>query len=145
MSDDVELGPIDLVVIGYPKGAPMTGEGASIMVDLVQRGIIRVLDATIVVKEEDGTFTGLSVTDMDQDRAGDFVIFEGATTGLIGDEDLAMVAELMEPGDAAAAILYENRWAAPFASAVRRSGGRLIMSERIGAQDLMDAIEMLGD
>jgi hypothetical protein len=145
MSDDVELGPIDLVVIGYPKGAPMTGEGASIMVDLVQRGIIRVLDATIVVKEEDGTFTGLSVTDMDQGRAGDFVIFEGATTGLIGDEDLAMVAELMEPGDAAAAILYENRWAAPFASAVRRSGGRLIMSERIGAQDLMDAIEMLGD
>ena len=145
MSDDVELGPIDLVVIGYPKGSPMTGEGASIMVDLVQRGIIRVLDATIVVKEEDGTFTGMSVSDMDQDRAGDFIIFEGATTGLIGDEDLAMVAELMEPGDAAAAILYENRWAAPFASAVRRSGGRLIMSERIGAQDLMDALEMLGD
>lgn len=145
MSDDVELGPIDLVVIGYPKGAPMTGEGVPILVDLVQRGIIRVLDATIVVKEEDGTFTGLSVSDMDQDRVGDFVIFEGATTGLIGDEDLAMVAELMEPGDAAAAILYENRWAAPFASAVRRSGGRLIMSERIGAQDLMDAIELLGD
>jgi hypothetical protein len=145
MSDDVELGPIDLVVIGYPKGAPMTGEGVPILVDLVQRGIIRVLDATIVVKEEDGTFTGLSVSDMDQDRVGDFVIFEGATTGLIGDEDLAMVAELMEPGDAAAAILYENRWAAPFASAVRRSGGRLIMSERIGAQDLMDALEMLGD
>jgi hypothetical protein len=142
---DVELGPVDLVVIGYPKGAPMTGEAAPIMVDLVQRGLIRVLDATIVVKEEDGTFSGASVSDMDQDRAGDFVLFEGATTGLIGDEDLALVAEAMEPGDAAAAILYENRWAAPFAAAVRRSGGRLIFSERIGVQDLMDALEQLGD
>jgi hypothetical protein len=145
MSDDIELGPIDLVVIGYPKGAPMTGEAIPILVDLVERGVIRVLDATIVVKEEDGTFSGLAVSDMDQDRAGDFVIFEGATTGLIGDDDLALIAEVMEPGDAAAAILYENRWAAPFAGAVRRSGGRLLMSERITAQDLLDAAELLGD
>lgn len=145
MSDDIDLGPIDLVVIGYPKGAPMTGEGIPILLDLVDRGVIRVLDATIVIKEEDGTFSGVAVSDLDQDRAGDFVIFEGATTGLIGDEDLALIAEVMEPGDAAAAILYENRWAAPFASAVRRSGGRLLLSERITAQDLMDAAALLGD
>jgi hypothetical protein len=145
MSDDIDLGPIDLVVIGYPKGAPMTGEAIPIMLDLVERGVIRVLDATIVIKEQDGTFSGVAVSDLDEDQAGDFVVFAGATTGLIGDDDLALIAEAMEPGDAAAAILYENRWAAPFASAVRRSGGRLIMSERITVQDLMDAAELLGD
>jgi hypothetical protein len=145
MSDDIDLGPIDLVVIGYPKGAPMTGEGIPILLDLVERGVIRVLDATIVIKEQDGTFSGVAVSDLDEGQAGDFVVFAGATTGLIGDDDLALIAEAMEPGDAAAAILYENRWAAPFASAVRRSGGRLIMSERITVQDLMDAAELLGD
>lgn len=145
MSDDLDLGPIDLVVIGYPKGAPMTGEGIPILLDLVERGVIRVLDATIVIKEQDGTFSGVAVSDLDEDMAGDFVVFAGATTGLIGDEDLALIAEVMEPGDAAAAILYENRWAAPFASAVRRSGGRLLLSERITAQDLMDAAALLGD
>ena len=142
MSDE-ELGPIDLVVIGYPPGAPMTGEAAEIMVDLVERGIIRVLDATLVVKQDDGTFSGLSVSDMEADRIGGFAVFEGAGTGLVGDEDLAVVAEAMEPGSAAAIIVYENTWAAPFAAAVRRNGGRLIASERVGAQDLMDALEAL--
>jgi uncharacterized membrane protein len=140
---DEELGPIDLVVIGYPAGSPMTGEAAPLMVDLVERGIIRVLDATFVVKQEDGTFSGISATDMDQDTIGEFAVFEGATTGIVGDDDLAAIAEAMEPGSAAAVILYENRWAAPFAAAVRRNGGRLIASERIGAQDLLDALDQL--
>lgn len=140
---DEELGPIDLVVIGYPAGSPMTGEAAPLLVDLVDRGIIRVLDATFVVKQEDGTFSGITASDMDRDTIGEFAVFEGATTGIVGDDDVAAVAEAMEPGSAAAVILYENRWAAPFAAAVRRNGGRLIASERIGAQDLMDALEQL--
>jgi hypothetical protein len=140
---DEDLGPIDLVVIGYPPGAPMTGEAATIMVDLVERGIIRVLDATFVIKQDDGSFSGVSVGDMEEDRVGEFAVFEGARTGLVGDDDLAQVAEAMEPGSAAAVIVYENRWAAPFAAAVRRNGGRLIASERIGAQDLMDALEAI--
>ncbi len=138
-----ELGPIDLVVIGYPAGAPMTGEAVPILLDLVDRGVVRVLDATFVVKNGDGTFDGIAVGEMDAERIGGFVAFEGAGSGLVGDEDLAEIAEAMEPGDAAAVILYENRWAAPFAAAVRSSGGRLIASERIGVQDLIDALDEL--
>lgn len=142
MSEE-ELGPIDLVVIGYPAGSPMTGEAAGYLVDLVDRGLIRVLDATFVIKQEDGTFSGMAVADMDDEQIGDFAVFEGAGTGLVSEGDLAYVAEAMEPGDAAAVILYENRWAAPFAAAVRRNGGRMIASERIPVQDLMDALEAL--
>lgn len=140
---DEEIGPIDLVVIGYPAGAPMTGEAAPLLVELVERGVIRVLDAMVVVKAGDGTFAGLAIGEMDRDRVGAFAVFEAATSGLIGDDDLEQIAQAMEPGDAAAVIIYENTWAAPFAAAVRRSGGRLLMSERVGAQDLMDALDAL--
>ena len=143
-TDDVEdLGPIDMVVIGYPAGAPMTGEGAALMVDLVQRGIIRVLDATIIIAEGDGKFSGISIEDMDDERIGDFTVFQGASSGLVGDDDLGQIASAMEPGEAAVVIVYENRWAAPFAAAVRRNGGRLIASERITVQDLVDALDQL--
>jgi hypothetical protein len=142
MNDNEEdLGPIDIVVIGYPPGAPMTGEAVPIMLDLVDRGIVRVLDATFVIKEEDGTFSGVDLANLDADSAGDLTVFAGASTGLISDDDVAMIAAEMEPGSAAMTIVYENRWAAPFAAAVRRNGGRLIASERIGTQDLIDALD----
>jgi hypothetical protein len=141
--DIEDLGPIDIVVIGYPAGAPMTGEAATIMVDLVDRGIIRVLDATIVIAEGDGKFSGISIEDMDDERIGEFAVFQGATSGLVGDDDLGQVASAMEPGEAAVVIVYENRWAAPFAAAVRRNGGRLIASERVTVQDLVDALDAL--
>jgi hypothetical protein len=141
--DIEDLGPIDIVVIGYPAGAPMTGEAATIMVDLVDRGIIRVLDATIVIAEGDGKFSGISIEDMDDERIGEFAVFQGATSGLVGDDDLGQVASAMEPGETAVVIVYENRWAAPFAAAVRRNGGRLIASERVTVQDLVDALDAL--
>ena len=139
--NEEELGPIDIVVIGYPPGAPMTGEAVPIMLDLVDRGIVRVLDALFVIKEADGTFSGVDLADLDADTAGDLTVFAGASTGLIGDSDVAMLAAEMEPGGAAMAIVYENHWAAPFAAAVRRNGGRLIASERISTQDLIDALD----
>jgi hypothetical protein len=140
-ANEEDLGPIDIVVIGYPPGAPMTGEAVPIMLDLVDRGIVRVLDALFVTKEEDGTFTGIDLADLDADSAGDLTVFAGASTGLISDDDVAKVAAEMEPGSAAMTIVYENRWAAPFAAAVRRNGGRLIASERISTQDLIDALD----
>jgi len=139
--NEEDLGPIDIVVIGYPPGAPMTGEAVPIMLDLVDRGIVRVLDALFVTKEEDGTFSGIDLANLDAGSAGDLTVFAGASTGLIGDDDIALVAAEMEPGSGALAIVYENRWAAPFAAAVRRNGGRLIASERIGTQDLIDALD----
>jgi Family of unknown function (DUF6325) len=139
--NEVELGPIDIVVIGYPPGAPMTGEAVPIMLDLVDQGIVRVLDALFVTKEEDGTFSGVDLANLDADSAGDLTLFAGASTGLIGESDIALIAEEMEPGSAALTIVYENRWAAPFAAAVRRNGGRLIASERVSTQDLIDALD----
>jgi len=139
--NEVELGPIDIVVIGYPPGAPMTGEAVPILLDLVDRGIVRVLDALFVIKEEDGTFSGVDLANLDAESAGDLAVFAGASTGLIGDEDIALVAAELEPGSAAVTIVYENRWAAPFAAAVRRNGGRLIASERVSTQDLIDALD----
>lgn len=140
-ANDVELGPIDMVVIGYPPGAAMTGEAIPIMLDLVDRGVVRVLDALFVTKNEDGTFSGFDMADLDADSVGDLTVFAGASTGLIHDDDVALVAEEIEPGTGAVMIVYENSWAAPFAAAVRRNGGRLIASERISSQDLIDALD----
>ena len=136
-----EFGPVDVVVIGYPPGAPMTGEAVPKFVDLVDRGIIRVLDALLVRKDADGTFSGFDLADLDQDTAGDLTVFAGATTGLLDDDDVALTAAEIEPGSAAVMIVYENRWAAPFIAAVRRNGGVLIASQRVGVQDLADALD----
>jgi hypothetical protein len=140
-ASEMELGPIDIVVIGYPAGAPMTGEAAPLLVDLVDRGIIRVLDAMFVIKNEDGTFSGFEARDLDDKDVGDFTLFDGASSGLLGDDDAAKVADEIEPGSAAVMIVYENRWAAPFIAAVRRNGGVPIAFERIPAPDVIDALE----
>jgi len=136
-----ELGPIDIVVIAYPADAPMSGDAVPIFVDLVERGIIRVLDVLIVRQNEDGTVSGFEATDLDGDSIGDLKVFEGASTGLLGEDDVAAVGETIEPGSAAVMIVYENRWAAPFAAAVRRNGGVLVANHRITAQELMDALD----
>ena len=140
-ASEAELGPIDVVVIGYPPGAPMTGEAVPILLDLVERGIIRVFDALLVRKDEDGTVSGFNLADLDEDNVGDLSVFAGASTGLLGDNDVALAAAELEPGAAAVMIVYENRWAAPFAAAVRRNGGVLIANERITVQDLVDALD----
>ena len=111
------------------------------LLDLVDRGVIRVLDAMFVKKELDGSFAGFAAKDLDAQDVGDFTFFEGASSGLLGEEDAATAAEAIEPGSAAAMIVYENRWAAPFAAAVRRNGGVLVDNQRITAQELMDALD----
>jgi hypothetical protein len=138
---DEELGPIDIVVIAFPAGSPMTGDAVPIVLDLVDRGIIRVLDAMFVVKEEDGTFAGFEATDLESHSVGDFKAFEGASSGLLGDDDVATAADALEPGSGAVMIVYENRWAAPFAAAVRRNGGILVDFQRIPVQDLIASLE----
>jgi hypothetical protein len=138
---DEELGPIDIVVIGYPADAPMTGEAAPLLLDLVERGIVRVLDVLFVTANEDGTVSGFEAIDLDEKGVGDFKIFEGASSGLLGEDDVATAADAIEPGGAAVMIVYENRWAAPFAAAVRRNGGVLIDNQRIPVQDLVGALD----
>lgn len=138
-----EFGPIDLVVIAYPPGAPLTGEALPILLDLVDRHIVRVLDALFVQKNEDGTFSGFNAQDLTADSVGEFTVLEGASSGLLGDDDAAAAAEGIEPGSAAVMILYENTWAAPFAAAVRRNGGVLVDNQRIPHADVIDALDSL--
>jgi hypothetical protein len=140
-ADELEPGPVDVVVIGYPPGAPATGEAIPILLDLVDRGIIRVLDALFVRKEADGAFSGFDIADLDGATAGDLTVFAGATSGLLDDDDVAATAAEIEPGSAAVMIVYENKWAAHFIAAVRRNGGELIAQQRVGAQQVIDALD----
>jgi Family of unknown function (DUF6325) len=136
-----ELGPVDIVVIAYPAGAPMTGEAVPILLDLVDRGIIRVLDAMFVVKQADGTYSGFEATNLDSKGVGDLAAFEGASSGLLGEDDVATAGAEIEPGSAAVILVYENRWAAPFAAAVRRNGGTLVGFQRVPVEDLIASLE----
>ena len=140
---DEELGPIDIVVIAYPAGAPMTGEAVPFLLDLVDRGIVRVLDAMFVMKDEDGTFSAFDARNLDGKGVGDFAVFEGASSGLLGEDDAATAAEALEPGSAAVMIVYENRWAAPLVAAIRRNGGVPVAFERVRPEDLMEAVDAM--
>jgi hypothetical protein len=136
-----ELGPIDVVVIAYPAGAPMTGGAIPLFLDLVDRGIIRVFDALFVRKAQDASFSSFDLADLDHDSVGDLTAFAGASTGLLSDDDVALAAREIEPGTGALLIVYENRWAGPFVAAVRRNGGELIAFERIRTRDLITALD----
>lgn len=142
MSDtDIELGPIDYIVLEWPAGKQPSGEGLPILVDLVDRGLIRVLDLAFVRKEEDGTIVGLDLNEMDGDQT--LTVFEGASSGLLGDDDYAEASAAIEPGCSAALLVYENTWAAPFATAVRRSGAQLVASGRIPVNAIIAALDEL--
>jgi hypothetical protein len=142
-NDELELGPVDIVVIGFPADAPRTGESIPLFIDLVDRGIIRVLDVLIVQKEADGTVAGIELTDLDGDGVTDLRVFEGARTGMLGDEDAEAAGEGLEAGETAVLICFENAWAAPFATAVRRNGGQLLAFQRVPAEEVIAAAEAL--
>jgi hypothetical protein len=141
MTDDLdEIGPIDYVVVEFP-GSRMTGEGLPLLVDLVDRGIIRLLDLVFVKKELDGSVIGMAIADLDHDGELDLAVFEGASSGLLGQDDIDEASGVLEPGSSAGILVYENRWAAPFAAALRRGGGQLVASGRIPVQDLLAALD----
>jgi len=142
-NEELELGPVDVVVIGYPKDAPRTGEAIPLFIDLVDKGVVRVLDVLLVQKDDDGTISGVEITDIDGDGVDDLVVFAGARTGMLGEEDASTAGEALEPGEAAVMICFENTWAAPFATAVRRNGGRVLAFERVAAQDVLDTLDAL--
>jgi hypothetical protein len=144
MSDkETELGPVDYLIVEWPPGKQPTGEGLGVLADLTDRGLIRVLDLAFVRKEQDGGVSGLAIMDIDSDGDLDLVQFEGASSGLLGQEDYDEAGAALEPGASAAILLYENRWARPFVAAVARSGAQLVASGRISAGDLVGAAEAL--
>lgn len=142
-SDDIELGPVDIVVIGFPPGAPKTGSSIPMFVDLVDRGIIRVLDVLMVQKDAEGTVAALDIKDLGDEVSTDLIVFDGARSGMLGDEDADVAGEGLEPGEAAVMICFENTWAAPFATEVRRNGGRMLAFQRVPAEEVIEIVQAL--
>ena len=143
MSDDLELGPIDYLVVEFPR-EDMRGEGLPLLVDLVERGIIRILDLTFVTKDEDGNVTVLDLADEDADGRLELSVFQGASSGLIGADEIDEAASVLRPGTSAGILVYENTWAAPFVSALRRNGAQVVAGGRIPVTDLLQALETAG-
>jgi hypothetical protein len=143
MEDELDaLGPIDFVLLEFP-GTRMGDEPAQALLDLVDRGIIRIYDLLVIRKEEDGSFSGLDIEELTQDEVGSFTAFTGASSGLLADEDLAQAGEALEPGTTAVLIVFENTWAAPFAVAARKAGGQLVAFDRIPVQQLLARLDEL--
>jgi hypothetical protein len=134
------MGPIDYLVVEFP-GSRMTGKGLPMLVDLVDRGIIRIIDLVFVRKELDGSVRGMAIADLDRDGQLDLAVFEGASSGLLGQDDLDEAGGALEPGSSAGILVYENRWAAPLAREIRRGGGQLVASGRIPVQAVLAALD----
>ena len=135
-----ELGPVDYLVIEFP-GSKFNGEIAPTLIDLVDRGIIRVLDLIMITKESDGSFDAIEINDFEEGVLGELHRLETEIAELLSADDIANVAAALEPGSTAGVLVYENLWAAPFASAVRHRGGQLVASGRIPVQALIAALE----
>jgi Family of unknown function (DUF6325) len=140
---DIEVGPIDYIVVAWPPDRQPTGEALPLLVNLVDRGLIRILDLAFVRKEQDGSVIGLDLEDLDLDGNPELRVFEGASSGLIGDDDFSEAGDVLEPGSSAALLIYENTWAAPFATALRRTGAQLVATGRIPVNAMIAALDEL--
>jgi hypothetical protein len=134
-----EMGPIDYLIIEWPDRQP-SGEAAPLLADLVNRGLIRIIDLAFIAKGEDGSVTMLDIGALphESDRLGELV---GASSGLLSEEDAEEAARALERGTSAAVLVYENLWAAPFAVALRRSGAQLVANGRIPVQAILAALD----
>ena len=145
-----DLGPVDYVIVEFPAGASnFTGEMIDELLTLVDAGTIRVIDILILVKGEDGEVEAMELSDLDD--LGELERIEADLAELLAADDVVNLAEAMDPGSTAGVLIYENLWAAPFASAARRAGGQLIANGRIPIQAIIasieadDALETVGD
>jgi hypothetical protein len=147
MSDTTidELGPISYLVIEFPADREPDGSALPLLVDLVQGGLIRVLDLAFARKELDGSVAAINISDMGLTGDVDITVMASASSGLLGNDDLSEAANALEPGCSAAVLLYENTWAAPFARALRANGAQLVAHGNIPMQAILEACEALED
>ncbi len=140
MSDDLEIGPVDYLVIEIPE-ANVDGSGLEALLDLVDAGTIRILDLGFLRKGTDGSVEVLDISTL----GATYAVFEGASSGILGEDDLSEASNALEPGVIAAVLVYENTWAAPFATALRRNGAQLVASGRIPINAVLAALESVED
>jgi hypothetical protein len=143
MSDiDAGIGPVDYVVVAFPAGkAKFSGEMAAELRTLIENSTVRVLDLVVLTKDADGSVEATELRDADGSEVGQLRALEADLAVLLAEDDIAEVGRALEPGSAAAVLVWENVWAAPFGSAVRRSGGQLVASGRIPAQAILAAVD----
>lgn len=141
MADDTQtLGPISYLIVEFP-GNKMTGEGFAQLLDLVDRGVIRILDLMFVTRDADGSVRALELQDIDHDGQFDLAVFAGASSGLLDQSDLTDAASVIEPGSSAGILIFENRWATPFVQALRRGEAKLVSAGYIPQDDLVAALD----
>ena len=136
-----EMGPIDYVVLEWDGDQPVTGEVMPLLLDLVDRGVIRILDLAFMLKSADGTVSALDLSELAHDLSGAERVRGRRFPGLLGADDLEEAANALEPNTVAAVLVWENRWAAPVAMALRRSGGQLVANGRIPVQAILAALD----
>jgi hypothetical protein len=135
------LGSVDWMVVEFPGSDFGKGQVAPVLADLVDKGLVRVLDLLLLRKDDDGTFEPFEISDVGGDDLGDLRAYERDLVTVLSEQDVIDLAETMEPGTSAAVLVWENLWAAPFGSAVRHAGGQLVASGRIPTQAVIAAIE----
>ena len=135
-----EMGPVDYMVIEFPGGR-MGGEGLPLLVDLTDRKIVRILDLVFIRKLPDGKVVRIDVKEKDREGGADLSVFEGANSGMLDQADIDAAAAVIEPGSMAGMIVYENRWAAPLATALRRGGAQLVAGGRIPIQAMLASLD----
>lgn len=141
MTDDVDvMGPISYLIVEFP-GNKMTGEGLPILLDLVDQGVVRILDLLFVTRDDDGSLRAVELRDLDLDGQIDVAIFEGVSSGLLDEGDLADAASAVEPGSAAAILLFENRWARSFTRELRRGGAEVVAAGYVPLDAVARALE----
>ncbi|MGY1753496.1 DUF6325 family protein [Blastococcus sp. SYSU D01042] len=137
-----QMGPVDFFVVAFDDDR-MRGEAFPLLADLVDRGIIRVLDLAFIRKGDDGGVTILEQVDLERMEVLDAALLQGAATGMLRPEDLAEAASALDLGTSAGVLVYENVWAAPFAAAMRRAGGHIVATGHIPIQELVAALDAL--
>ena len=140
-TDIDEMGPIDWLLIEFDQ--PLTGEAAPPLLDLVDRGLIRILDIMFIRKLSDGSVQAVDISDLPDDEAIHVSVFDGARSGLLGEDDVSAAGEALEVDTRAIMLVYENRWAAPFATALRESGAQLVAAGRVPINALLATLDAL--
>jgi hypothetical protein len=136
--DVADMGPVDYLIVEFP-GSRMTGEGMPLLVELVEDGVIRILDLVFVQKGTDGSVAALELRELGDET--ELTVFEGASSGLLDQGDLDEAGAALEPGNSAAVLVYENLWAAPLARALRRAGAQMVAGGRIPVEALVASLD----